>query len=126
MGKEVELDEEVEEVTGPLTLDEASFIDVTEVAEKAGFIHPVRISRSLYERCLTIRSEDADVTDEDRLWMFLFGLQENPEEPPEACQKLWTCTFEMTEHWYGFGKIKVVRSGDTVSEHVITLMLPTD
>ena len=127
MGKDVELDDKVEEVigSGETTLDESRLIDVTEVAKKAGFIYPVKVSRSLYDRCLTIRSEDADKTDEDGLWMFCFSLQRHDGAPPESFRNRWRCTFIMNEGRY-LGRIKVVRRGETEAERALTFMLPED
>jgi hypothetical protein len=127
MGKEVKLDEEAAKVTGSCetTLDEASLIDVTDVAAKAGFVYPVFISRSLYERCLTIRSKAGNETEWDSLWMFFFSLQRHANEGPELYKNEWPCTFIMNEGWY-LGPIKVVRRGDVEADWTLTFMLPED
>jgi hypothetical protein len=125
MGKEVRLDEEAGGETGSCatTLDEASLINVTDVAAKAGFVYPVFISRSLYERCLTIRSKDGDDTEWDRLWMFFFSIQRHDDGMPP--DQGWPCTFIMNEGWY-LGPIKVVRRGDVEADRTLTFMLPED
>jgi hypothetical protein len=127
MGKDVELAAEANRMIGSqeMTLDMASLMDVTDVASKAGFVYPVIVSRHLFERCLTIRSEDPTITDEDRLWMFFFSLPRNHEPVPEVCRKQWSCTFTTMEDWY-FGQIKVVRTANALGEEIIILMLPMD
>jgi hypothetical protein len=125
MGKEVKLDGEAKEVTGSCetTLDEAKLIDVTEVARKAGFVYPVKISRSLYARCQSIRSKDGNDTEWDRLWMFFFSLQRHDDGMPT--DQSWPCTFIMNEGWY-LGPIKVVRRGNVEAKRTLTFMLPED
>ncbi|MDZ4819959.1 MAG: hypothetical protein SGJ20_13395 [Planctomycetota bacterium] len=126
MGKEVKMDEKAEYLIALNQLDNVVLIDVTEVAYKAGYDYPVRFSETLYRRCVTIREGDSDITDEDRLWMFLHGLRQNPEPPPEVCQKRWPCTFEMTDHWYFGGKLRVVRTGIAESEKNLYFLLASD
>jgi hypothetical protein len=81
-----ELDREKVEMTAHCETAEKKslLIDVTAVAKKAGFLYPVRVSRSLQERCLRLRSQDADVTDEDRVWMFLYNLRTS-HPGPDPC-----------------------------------------
>lgn len=116
-------------------LEDGVLVDVSEIAEKAGFTVPVAVTRAVWERYIEwIDDEDSDKQtiqhQEARLWdvlsMLMFAIKMNRSGAAQIIYKLAVIPRDGKSRSAKRIKLKSVIGGGDNLEPVITIMLPAE